>query len=120
MLREKLFGSVKVISVEYDALIEALKKAAAEIKRGSPDVEKVFLFGSFARGNYTPQSDVDILIVVGHTEKPFLERKDRFASYYSAIPFDVNVLVYSRAEIKRMREGNNRFIEGVLDEAVEL
>ena len=34
-------------------------------------VQKAWLFGSFARGEETPQSDVDILIVPDRSGKPF-------------------------------------------------
>ena len=34
-------------------------------------VLKAWLFGSFARGEETPQSDVDILFVPDHSGKPF-------------------------------------------------
>jgi uncharacterized protein len=50
----------------------------AEIKR-FPDVRAAYLFGSRARGDYTPQSDVDIAI-----DAPTMSH-ERFAQMWSAI-----------------------------------
>jgi uncharacterized protein len=50
----------------------------AEVER-FPDVRAAYLFGSRARGDYTPQSDVDIAI-----DAPTMSH-ERFAQLWSAI-----------------------------------
>jgi len=45
-----------------DALMIAQKYAGA--LKGNYDLVKVFLFGSYARGNYTDDSDIDIAVVL--------------------------------------------------------
>ncbi len=44
----------------------ALKLAAkfAEEVRDKYDLSKIFLFGSYTRGNYHPESDIDIAVVL--------------------------------------------------------
>jgi hypothetical protein len=44
-----------------------MRQQIAEYFKTQP-VLKAWLFGSFARGEETPESDVDILIVLDHTE----------------------------------------------------
>jgi len=78
------------------------------------------LFGSFHRLNYTPESDVDILIVVDRSDDNFLERKDRYAVCFDEIPFDVNLLIYTQDEIKKMLANGNLFIKDVLTSSREL
>ena len=46
---------------------QAMTQAIAEYFRTQP-VLKAWLFGSFARGEETPQSDVDILVLMDHTK----------------------------------------------------
>lgn len=118
MLVEKSFDSVQILSVDYEALLSALNSAAFEIKRDVPDSE-IFLFGSFAKGSYTPLSDVDLLIIVPQSDKPYLERKERFTAYFT-LPFDVNIIVYTKEEIRQMQVNGNMFITSVLQEAREL
>ncbi|MGB9768863.1 nucleotidyltransferase domain-containing protein [Dictyoglomus turgidum] len=120
MLHEKLLGSVKILSVDYDALINKLKEISFFIKEKNSKVIKIMLFGSFARGDYTPESDVDIMIIVKNSEKPFLFRADEFLDYFKEIPFDVNIIVYTKDEIEKMEKDNNIFIKEVLSYAVEL
>jgi len=119
MLRERSLGSVKILSVDYKALMASLAEASSEIKRKHPHVEKIFLFGSFSRGNYTPCSDIDILIIVKDTEKPFLLRSQQFAGYFP-VPFDVNILVYTSKEFEKMLEEKNQFLINILQDAREL
>ena len=49
---------------------EVMTKKIAEYFKTQP-VLKAWLFGSFARGEETPDSDVDILIIPDRTGKPF-------------------------------------------------
>ena len=120
MLREKLSGSVRIFSVDYDALTKSLKETANRIRSNRPDVKRVLLFGSFAKGNYVPESDIDILIEVKDSPVPFLERRDAFVDYFTGLPFDLNILVYTEKELKKMLEEKNAFILAAIDGAVEL
>ncbi len=47
--------------VDKDALMKLLKERAEQIKT-SKGATKVLLFGSFARGDYTPSSDIERLL----------------------------------------------------------
>lgn len=49
---------------------QAMQEIIAEYFKTQP-VLKAWLFGSFARGEETPQSDVDILFVPDYSDKPF-------------------------------------------------
>lgn len=120
MLHEKSLGSVRILSVDYPALKDTLLEAASEIKKTDRSVVQILLYGSFARGNYTPLSDVDILIMVDNTDIPFLCRKEAYSRYFFSIPFDVNILVYTADEFNRMLESGNLFLTSVLQNAVEL
>ena len=120
MLQEKSLGSVKILSVDYDLFIKSIKDAAAEIKRSHNHVKKVLLFGSFVTHRYTPESDVDLMIVVESDQTPFIQRSDPYLDFFEHIPFDVNVLVYTQEEIESMLEQKNLFLTSVLSEAREL
>lgn len=62
------FGSMKLQREKTDVL--AMQKSIADYFKTQP-VLKAWLFGSFARGEETPQSDVDILFVPDFSGKPF-------------------------------------------------
>jgi len=116
----KYLDSVKILSVDYATLLKSLKNACAKIKKEYVDVKKILLFGSFSNRNYTPESDVDILVIVNQSDTPFLQRRDSFTDFFTDIPFDVNILVYTEDEINQMLKKGNLFIKGVISEAMEL
>lgn len=120
MLHERFLNSVKITSVDFEKLRRSLSEIAKTLREKHPEVEDILLFGSFARGDYTPESDIDILIISTCEKLPFLLRSERFADLFRSLPFDVNILVYTREEIHRMKEEGNPFIMSVLAEAQPL
>lgn len=107
MLRREYWDGVEVISVDEYELIRRLEEIATRIRIAHPEVQEIVLFGSFARGDFTPRSDIDVALVLERSEKPFLERADVFADAFTGLPLDVNLVVYTREELERMwREGN--------------
>ena len=120
MLQERCLGSVKVTSVDYDLLMATLTRIAGDITNRSSEVRRILFYGSFLRRDYTPESDLDLMIIVGKTDTPFLFRPERFAGFFQGIPLDVNILVYTEGEIAKMIENGNEFIVALMEEAREL
>jgi predicted nucleotidyltransferase len=54
-----------------------LKKIKKEAEKISGKKTKVFIFGSFVRGNFGPQSDIDVLIVSENLPEDSDEMKKR-------------------------------------------
>ncbi len=73
--------------------------------------EKVVLFGSYAYGKPTIDSDVDMLVVMKSNERPAA----RAAKIYAAIQgktFPMDILVRTPEELKeRLESGDSFFIE---------
>jgi predicted nucleotidyltransferase len=68
-------------------------------------------FGSYARGDWGVGSDLDLVVVVAHSEFPFVER----ASHYDAseLPVPVDLLVYTQEEWDRLGQEGRRLIREV-------
>lgn len=120
MLRTQSSGSVQITWVDRPALLEALRKRTERLCRERPEIEEVLLFGSFARGNFTPESDVDLLIIVGQSDTPFLQRSDPYRDVFADLPFDVFPLVYTRAEVERMTKEGNEFLRSAFECTIPL
>ena len=86
------------------------------VSRLKPD--KVFLFGSFARGDYNEASDVDLL-VVGDFQGRFFDRIGKVLELNDT-SLSVEPLVYTREEFEKMLRNKNPFLSHVLKEAVAL
>ena len=60
----KSFGSVKIFSPRYsrEEVVQLLRERLPDLAKALP-LRRVVLFGSYARGNFTAFSDIDLLVV---------------------------------------------------------
>ncbi|MBU0511581.1 MAG: nucleotidyltransferase domain-containing protein [Chloroflexi bacterium] len=75
--------------------------------------EKVILFGSFAYGNPTPHSDIDLLIVM-ETDALSKDRSWAVSRLLIPRPFPVDILVRTPTEIEHALEKGDFFISDIL------
>ncbi|MBI4442532.1 MAG: nucleotidyltransferase domain-containing protein [Acidobacteria bacterium] len=75
-------------------------------------IEKIILFGSYARGDADEYSDLD-LILVKKTTKRFVERLVEVP----LLPVHADVFVYTPEEFEQMKEDENPFIMSALESA---
>jgi predicted nucleotidyltransferase len=81
--------------------------------------EKIVLFGSYARGSATPNSDLDLLVVV-ESDLPRPARSVWVRRAFQWIPTAMDVLVYSPAEIRKWREAPASLVAAVERDGVVL
>ncbi len=106
-MRKESSSSVQIFYPKFDKkeLIQKLKKKIEDLANELP-LSLVVLFGSYAQGNYTVASDVDLLIIYRGKE-----RKDAFATVKKTL--DIPLLephVHSEDEYKRLRSVIARMI----------
>lgn len=91
---------------------ERLDSYVAElVSRLDPDL--ILVFGSYARGDVSEGSDIDVLVVAGF-EESFLDRI-RTLMEMNVYGLPVEPVGYTREEFERMRGEGNRFIAHVLE-----
>lgn len=84
-------------------------------------VEQVILFGSLAKGNYGARSDADLCIILrGDDPRRMIDRGPEFRGAFAGAPVPIDLLVYTRAEMERMRQEGSRFAAEVLERGVTL
>ncbi len=89
----------------------------AEAKARYPEITKVFLFGSLVQGNWTADSDADLIVVVRKDFADFFE-SCRYQIYAKSIPTDS--LVYSEREFDKLASDPTSFLAQNLPTALEL
>jgi predicted nucleotidyltransferase len=75
-------------------------------------IEKIILFGSYARGDTDEYSDLD-LILIKKTQQRFIER----LVSVPLLPVHADVFVYTPEEFEQMKENENPFIMSALESA---
>src|SRR3970282_3004548 len=83
--------------------------------------EKVILFGSYAKGNATEDSDVDLLVVAPTKERFF----ERMASVRRLIRdlrdgLPVSPIVLTPGELEKRRQARDPVVRGILETGVSL
>lgn len=84
------------------------------------DPEKIILFGSYARGDVGPDSDIDILVVTGDDSIPnsFAEKNKTYIRVAKTISdikkeFPVDLLVHTKAMHKKFLQINSQFAQEI-------
>ncbi len=87
-------------------LSQAIKRIAAELKP-----EKIILFGSYAYGNPTPDSDVDLLIVAKGNKR---ENLISASLLLYPRPFPVDLIIKTPGELETGMKKGDIFIKEVV------
>jgi predicted nucleotidyltransferase len=114
---EKSWNSVEVRFIDYDQVIRDLRQAVAEARARYPEIVKVLLFGSLVKGNWTAESDADLIVVV-REEFPDILSRSPYQIHTHSIPTDS--LVYSEREFERLAKDPTSFLAQNLASALEL
>jgi len=75
--------------------------------------EKIVLFGSYAYGTPTEDSDLDLLIIKD-TELPRHKRGREVRKHLRGMKIAVDLLVYTNQEVEEWRDVNTAFITTVM------
>ena len=81
-------------------------------------IEQIIVYGSKARGDARPDSDLDVLVVLKDDAVP--RSRIRLLGYELALQTDVvpSILVYTTQEIEQRRKHRSVFVEAVEREGV--
>lgn len=94
-------SSVGVRSVDVDQIRGHVDVYAAWLLETFPEVEEVVVFGSFADGTYAPGSDIDMFLVLSHSQKSI---RDRVPDYLPRVfPVGLDIFPFTRNEIGSRR-----------------
>jgi len=101
---------------------ETVRRAAADwaqaLARSEPGVVAVGYFGSYARGDASVGSDLDLVVLLRESALPFERRAVPWPSEHLPVPADV--LAYTLAEWEALPERRSRFARVLREETVWL
>lgn len=82
--------------IEQDMLREVTRRIVSAVHP-----EKIVLFGSYAWGQPNDDSDVDILVVVEHSDQPAYRRATEIYRCLRGLRVPVEIVVRTREELDR-------------------
>jgi predicted nucleotidyltransferase len=95
----------------YDEIVRRIVAVA--------DPERVIVFGSRARGDHRPDSDIDILVIKESSEPRWVRARGLYGALAS-LPIEVDVLVYTPQEVHEWSEVEEAFVTTATREGVVL
>ena len=104
--------------LDLDQVLRDLRSAAADARRAHPEIVQVYLFGSLVRGNWTADSDADLIVVARKEFPDFVLSRSAYQIFTSAIPTDT--LVYSESEFEKLRADPSSLVAQGFPSMVEL
>jgi uncharacterized protein len=93
-----------------DKLPEVVERLAAKLRP-----ERIILFGSYAYGSPTPDSDVDLLVIL-ETDASSMERYLAVSRLLYPRPFPVDILVRTPHEIEQALQTGDFFIKQIISQ----
>lgn len=84
--------------ISASVLDEAVERLVKEFQP-----EEIYLFGSHAWGKPTVDSDVDLFVIVRESSESALHRAQRAHGVLSELKASKDVLVFTRAEVDRVK-----------------
>jgi predicted nucleotidyltransferase len=85
----------------------ALRDWVARAIASHPDVVRIAVFGSFARGEWAFGSDLDLVVIVRDSERPRAAQQLEWDT--SALPVSVDLLLYTESDWQRLQATPSRF-----------
>ena len=114
---EQSWSGAEVRFIDYDQVLADLRCVAAEAKVAHPEIVKVYLFGSLVQGNWTADSDADLIVVI---RREFADIFERGKYHISAPSIPTDSVVYSESEFERLARDPSSFLAQNLPLAMEL
>ncbi|OGO32638.1 MAG: DNA polymerase III subunit beta [Chloroflexi bacterium RBG_16_54_18] len=95
-------SSVVIKSIDRNKIHRAVNKFNRRIRLEHPEISRVIWFGSWIHGHPVPGSDVDLCLILNHTDLP---PRDRISKYLPVgFPVGLDLLVYTQQEFELLDE----------------
>ena len=85
-------------TISAGVLEEAVERLVREFQP-----EEIYLFGSHAWGTPTNDSDLDFFVIVAESDEPAVKRAQRAHGVLSKLEASKDVIVFTRAEVDRVK-----------------
>ena len=93
---------------------ESVRRWSEDINQNREDVLCIGYFGSYARGDWGVGSDLDLIVIVKHSDLPFERRSVGWN--VTALPVPVDLLIYTQEEWNELHQ--RKFYSTVMREAI--
>ena len=101
--------------VQEGVLAEISQRLVASL-----DPERIILFGSQAKGNADPESDIDLFVIVSDSYLSPARRSAEARRYLRGLSVAIDIIVRTRAEFERYRDARTSLEWDVVHHGIAL
>lgn len=94
--------------------VDEIKEKLLALKTNKA-IRRVILFGSYARGDVSRRSDMDLAVIMD-TDKRFFDRYDQCEELYDIFGGGLDIFPYTEEEFSRI--SHRPFIKSIIEEGV--
>lgn len=105
-------SGVRVIRDEPEAIEHALLEHVRHLREDHAEIVRILWFGSRVLGRPTRSSDVDLCLILSHSNEPFLDRISRF--HPGRFPTGIDIFPYTESEWDALRESSPQWVREIL------
>ena len=121
LMRSEARGNLRLYSVipsyplyrEYKRIFQKTVGVEARL-RGvvslTPGVRRAYIFGSYAKGNFNDQSDIDLLLIGGHSS---LEATRKLLPLQKQLGREFSAIDMTQDEFDRKEKNNDAFLKNI-------
>ena len=102
-----LFKELKSIIFKTSGASKMLQNILEKFK----DIDRAFIYGSFAKGEEREDSDIDLLIIGEVNEDKLIEEIDKLEK---KLQREINYAIYEKEDFKKKKKEGNSFILDIL------
>ncbi|MCG2697487.1 nucleotidyltransferase domain-containing protein [Candidatus Parcubacteria bacterium] len=100
----------KIYELKYGLEVNLLRAL-----KNSKEIKEAYIFGSYAKGNFDPGSDVDILLIGSHSS---IEAKKRILELQNRLNREFNIIDLTEKEYLKLKKGKDDFIKNIFKEKI--
>ena len=83
-----------------EQVLESVEKYKDKILKEEQEVENVYIYGSYVKGNYTEDSDIDLAIVINKNDSNLNEKVVKYMLYTWKIDTRIEPHVFIKEELE--------------------
>lgn len=104
--------TVVIKSIDRERIQAAVHEYAAQLRLEHPEIQRILWFGSWTTGLPTPGSDVDICLILSHSDT---RPRDRISKYLPlGFPVGIDLFAYTQDEFDRLQRSSPGMAQAIL------
>lgn len=104
-------SSVVVKSADREGVRRAVEAHVEKLRAERPEILRILWFGSWVTGIPAPGSDVDLCLILSHSDKSL---RDRIPDYLPlGFPVGIDLFAYTEDEFERLQETSPEWVREI-------